>query len=96
MSGEGLHSRVGTSGVGVGGTMEILTDCLVGRRGVACTPLRVVSASWSGDSMVSGAGIEWSRATGGCFATRRRPPGLVYGTAMQRGMGGGQHAHLAA
>lgn len=92
---EGLHSRVGTSGVGVGGTMEILTDCLVSRGGVACTPVRVVRASCSEGSVVSVAGIKWSRPTEGCFATRRRPPGLVYETAMRRGMGGGQHADLA-
>ena len=93
---EGLHSRVGTSGVGVGGTMEILTHCLVCRRGgVVCTPVRVVRALCSGDSVVSVEGIEWSRPTEGCFATRRRPPGLVYETAMRRGMGGGQHADLA-
>lgn len=92
---EGLHTRVGTSGVGVGGTMEILTDCVVGRCGVACTPVLVVRASSSGDSVVTVTGIKWSRLAECCFATRRRPPGFVYETAMRRGMGGGQHADLA-
>lgn len=99
--GEGEHTRVGPSGAGagVGGTMEILTDWRVGRRGgvrraaTACTLVRVVRAgSVESRVVVCRRGCSRSRgtdtATEGRLATRRLPPGSEIEMAMRRGEAG--------